>query len=134
MITPPVGWARIRGTTALQPYTAPQKLISITRRKSVSDCSSRRAALPTPALLTSVSIRPNRSAAFSINLSTWVGSETSVRTASASPPCPSISPTSSRSRSSRRPAATTCAPARANSRAVSRPMPLVAPVITTVEP
>src|SRR5436309_4056232 len=132
MITPPVDWARMRGTAALQANTAPQKLVSITRRKSSSDCSSKRAAIPTPALFTSASMRPNRVTACSINRSTWDRSETSVRTARTSPPLASISVASSRSRSSRRPATTTRAWARANSFAVSRPIPLVAPVITTV--
>ena len=60
----------MRGTAALQAKTAPQKLVSITRRKSSSDCSSKRAAIPTPALFTSVSMRPNRVTACSINRST----------------------------------------------------------------
>ena len=43
-------------------------------------------------------------------------------------------PTTSASRSTRRPARTTAAPVRANSSAVARPMPLVAPVTTTGDP
>jgi hypothetical protein len=87
-----------------------------------------------PALFTSTSIRPNRSSAASTRASTCSGSRTSAGTAKASVPAASSSARVSSSGSGRRPASTSEAPVRANSREISRPSPVPPPVTMTIEP
>src|SRR5919202_1435846 len=89
---------------------------------------------PTPALLTSTSIRPYASIVLSTSRSTSVRAVTSVGTARARPPCRTISSASAWIRSARRAASTTAAPWRASSRAVAAPIPLEAPVTTATLP
>src|SRR5919201_3192681 len=89
---------------------------------------------PTPALLTSTSIRPYASIVLSTSRSTSARSLTSVGTARARPPCRTISSASAWIRSARRAASTTAAPWRASSRAVAAPIPLDAPVTTATLP
>src|SRR5437868_3258314 len=89
---------------------------------------------PTPALLTSTSIRPYASIVLATSRSTSARSVTSVGTARARPPCRTISSASAWIRSARRAASTMAAPWRASSRAVAAPIPLDAPVTTATLP
>src|SRR3990172_7804184 len=89
---------------------------------------------PTPALFTRISMPPNSSAVLRISPSTARRSVTSVgttrqRAAGAGRPAATAS-----SFSRLREARTTDAPRRASSRAVSRPMPVEAPVMMAVRP
>src|SRR5512132_3611195 len=83
-----------------------------------------------PALLTQVSYAPNSEIARSLMRSTADGSATSATTWTARAPIVRTSSTANCSPSSLRAARTRLAPRRAAMRAVARPMPLVAPVIT----
>src|SRR3954471_21407584 len=83
-----------------------------------------------PALLTQVSIAPNSSNAASPRRSTAFSSETSVGTATTRPPFARISSAALLRSVSLRAAITTRAPRLAAIRAVARPIPLEAPVMT----
>src|SRR5215217_5274552 len=98
-----------------------------------SGISSKDPHMLVPALLTHTSIPPKAEAAAPASWRTWAGSVTSVGTGSARrPPSASQSCVASSSSSRRRAARTTLAPRRAKAWAVASPMPLEAPVITTV--
>src|SRR5918995_2473808 len=105
--------------------------ISTTRRNSSGVVSSRRAKRETAARCTQVSSRPYVSAAVSATAFTCSKSVTSAATAVGSPPRPRISCTRESSPSSFRAETTTFAPLSANRRAVSRPIPLEAPISAT---
>src|SRR3954469_876090 len=83
-----------------------------------------------PALLTQVSIAPNSSKAASPRRSTAFSSDTSVGTATTRPPFARISSAALLRSLSLRAAITTRAPRLAAIRAVARPIPLEAPVMT----
>src|SRR5712672_3475575 len=85
----------------------------------------------TPAVLTFMSIVPNRSTAALTAEATCAASAMSAPTPSALSP---ISLASSTARSARRPTRTTLAPRRANQRTTPRPRPEVAPATSTVFP
>ena len=82
------------------------------------------------ALLTQVSKPPKRRTAASASASTSSSFATSVGTARAWPPAPSISAASASSAFFERAASTSLAPCRAAMRAVASPMPEDAPVTT----
>jgi len=88
----------------------------------------------TPALLMITSTRPKRCSAKSTKA--WVSSRlvTSSARQAATPPRSPISATSFSSRSRRRAPSTTVAPWAASRRAVASPMPLLAPVMSTILP
>ncbi len=81
-----------------------------------------------PALLNSMSTRPNFSPIAANSAATWAGSVTSVGTASVCPPVAMRAVSSSASL--RRPASATDQPSFSSARADARPMPLPAPVMT----
>ena len=97
---------------------------------SANGCSRR-----TAALLTKMSIRPNRSAAAAAMRATAGASVTSAMNASARPPPSSISrATALASVSLERALITTAAPAAASSWAIARPMLRAAPVTMATRP
>ncbi len=104
--------------------------MSKSRLASGSAVWSSRAHIPRPALLTQVSIRPNRATAASASRSTSERSATSRATARASPPSALIRAAASSRACPLRAARTTLAPRLAAVSAVARPMPDDAPVIT----
>src|SRR4051794_6862745 len=122
--------ARSFGTNARQPWTTPIRLIETIHSQSSRVVSSKLAASPTPALLTSRSTLGTASAKARI----CSGSATSAWRATTSRPSArarrsvSARPSSSTSQIAR------SAPRCAHSSAVARPMPLPAPVTTTVRP
>ncbi len=83
-------------------------------------------------MFTQTSIGPNRSSACSAARSTASKSATSVGTASALPPAPCTASAAAARPSSPLAISTTFAPRRPKSSAVARPIPALAPVITTV--
>src|SRR5262249_9492422 len=87
-----------------------------------------------PALLTTTSMRPKRSAARAAMLSTNVRSPTSPASASADPPRARHSSATWSSSARRRAEITTLAPRLARSRASCRPMPEEAPVTMATRP
>ena len=91
-------------------------------------------AVPTPALLTSTSTRPNSAIAASTRAWHWAGSETSVATISTRRPVSRTSWAVSSRRSTRRAPSTTSAPASASACANATPRPLEAPVTMATLP
>lgn len=63
LISAPPPAASRCGMATSEPFTSPQKLVSNSRRMSASLTSSSTPQMPTPALFTQVSMRPNRSTA-----------------------------------------------------------------------
>src|SRR6478609_813371 len=113
------------GSTALEVFSTPYRLIAITRSQSASSLSTNDPTLSQPALLTRTSIRPN----FSVTTATMATTDsllvTSTRRPMAPPPssfavviadCSSMSVT------------TTVAPSVASFSAIPRPIPRPAPV------
>src|SRR4051794_38217810 len=98
------------------------------KRSGVSDSTG--SGVPTPALLTRTSMRPNRSSVTSTSRSLSASRTTSHPTARALPRCVA----SDSSRSARRAATTTEAPAPASTRAKRSPSPLDAPVTMATRP
>ncbi len=107
---------------------APVRLVRITASQSSSFMRSARVSRDTPALFTSMSSRPNFASTCWNPAFTCAGSETSIGTASASPPAAWISAASSPSFSTFRAATATFAPASTSEREVARPIPCDAPV------
>src|SRR5215213_3913041 len=107
------------------------RFTSMTRPNSSGVVSSKVAKSPTAARCTQVSSLPYSSTARSATAFTCSKSEVSATTAIASPPSRRISSTRESSPSSLRAETTTLAPLLANRRAVSRPMPLEAPIRAT---
>src|SRR4051794_15642321 len=107
------------------------RLTSCTRRQASSSVSRIESSSggEMPALLKRTSRPPNRSIAAAYIAWTSPGLVTSACTNS-----PSISAASAAPSSSARSATTTCAPSAANRRALARPMPLAAPVMTATLP
>ena len=87
-----------------------------------------------PALFTSTSTCPKRASVASSSAATSASSRISQRTASGSLPASRSARSPCESRSSERPAMTTCAPSVASSSAVARPMPLAPPVTRATWP
>jgi hypothetical protein len=90
-----------------------------------------RPKIDTPALLTHVSKPPSSRAAVRATRSTSAGTPTSAGTALAVPPAAPISAASASSAAALRAVSTSRAPRAAAIRAVTSPMPLDAPVMTT---
>src|SRR5215218_9288173 len=101
------------------------------RLNSAGVVFSKGAKMEIAAKCTQVSSRPYLSAVVSATAFTPSKSVTSATTSVASPPARLISPTSESSPSLLRAETTTLAPFSANRRAVSRPMPLEAPISAT---
>src|SRR5450759_1284017 len=91
-------------------------------------------AVPTPALLTRISMRPMDSTAAATNCRQSSGSETSARTARARRPSRSTALRVASRRSARRAARTTSAPAWASASAKATPSPEEAPVTIATRP
>src|SRR3954454_7483754 len=119
------------GMPYLQHRYTEVRLTSCTRRQASSSVSRIESSSggEMPALLTSTSIPPKRATAAAYMPCTSSAEVTSARTNS-----PSISSASALPPSSSRSATTTCAPSAANRRALARPMPLAAPVMTATLP
>src|SRR5688500_1465113 len=130
MMTPPP-W-RMWRRAVRQPWTTPQKFTSNSRRLSSSGTSSSFPKMETPALFTQVLIEPNSRNAAVAMASTSSGFATSATTKVARPPADVISVVTRLRSASFRELRTTFAPCRAASRAVERPIPLEAPVMTMV--
>src|SRR5215218_8548948 len=132
-ITPPPRCRRY-GT----PYFAPRKqergLTRISRSHSSSANSVTRPERWAPALLTMTSMPPIVSAAECMSASTEAASVTSQPTKEALPPAASMSAAVWRPPASLMSPITTVAPSRAKRRAVARPMPVAAPVMTASLP
>jgi hypothetical protein len=113
-------------------------LISNAAYQSSSGTSSRSRHLALPALLTRTSTGPKRSSAAARMRADASGSVTSWTSDSAAPPAsaPAATHSSAASTTARSPRATkrTEAPSAQRRRAVSSPMPRLAPVITQVRP
>src|SRR3954466_5023664 len=124
---PPRG---IFGMKKWQPWTTPIRLIETIQSHSSSGVSRNSPDTPTPALLTSRSTAGTASA----NARICSRSETSVRRAITSWPCSRASRSVSASPFSSTSQIAMSAPRRAHSSAVSRPIPLPAPVTTTLLP
>src|SRR6185437_932880 len=84
LTTAPPPCSHIKGTAALVQRNGPVRLTERIRLQSASEVSSKGANTATPALLTSASSRPKRSATRAIALVTAVASQTSQLSASAS--------------------------------------------------
>src|SRR5215831_5771063 len=83
--------------------------------------------MPTPALLTSMSMPPSRDHAWSTARAT----EDSSRTSSPRPAAPGRPAATEAARAADRPVSATAAPAAARAEAIARPRPLVPPVTST---
>ena len=103
----------------------------MTRRNSSAVISVNGANTDVNATLIHTSIGPNASSAWLAAESTWAGSATSVCTVSACPPAWRTSAAAPSSPERPRASSVTFAARRPNRIAVSRPMPALAPVITT---
>lgn len=124
-IVQPERCLRMNGSTARVIFIVPKILVSICWRISFSDISSKYPSNPYPALLTSTSIRPNRSKAVSTDdftCSSFVMSSLRVSRFGELPRVFSIS-------SGLRAVATTLYPLSKASLAIAAPRPLFAPVI-----
>src|SRR5215207_8200529 len=116
------------GTAARIGHTVPAMFVSSIAANSASELSRMPPYIPTPLFATSASRRPKRSSAVSTSRWLSAGTRTSIVTAATR----SGDSASSWSRRSRRRAPTTTrAPAPISSRAVARPIPALAPVMTT---
>src|SRR5512133_1782678 len=133
-MAPPSPLSIIRLPAACAHRKLPSRTIEVTAFHPFGDRSSAFTTKFPAALFTRQSMRPNVSTAALISASTCSGSRTSVGSASAVPPAPSIIAAVSASGSARRPATTTAAPRRENSSAIARPMPLPPPVTTATCP
>ncbi len=124
------------GMNTLRPLTTPKTLTSKVQRQSFGvfsqSCGS--AGGPTPALLHSTWMLPNRSRAASLSACTEAMSVTSVRTPMASAPPATRASVASASAPGSMSASTTRMPSAANRSTMARPMPLAAPVTTAVRP
>jgi hypothetical protein len=120
------------GSATCEPWTTPQKLTSNRRCSSSSGTSMSLPTIMTPALFTQVSKPPKRSSAASAIRSTAWRSATSATTWTASGPRWRSCLVRVSSAFSLREARTSLAPLAEASRAVAKPMPLVAPVMTMI--
>src|SRR5258707_911844 len=106
--------------------------LRLTLRMRSNACSSARCAGPSPpppipTLLTRISIRPQRDLASATTAAQSASRETSARNGAALPPSLAIMATVSIAVARSRPTHRTCAPSRANSTAMARPLPMVSP-------
>ena len=118
---------------------APRKaLVRLMAMVSVQPCADTPVVGPispkVPALLNAMSSPPNRSVASATSDAASSSERTSPASATATPPAASISATTLASSASRRAASTTLAPSWANSLAVARPIPVLAPVTIATLP
>src|SRR3569623_908403 len=120
--------------TALLQITAPIRCTSSTRRKSSSVILANDLSRRMPALLTRMSMRPQRSITCATIAATAASSVTAPATASASPPAATLPATTRSAASSPRSLTTTRAPWRARNNACSRPSPPPAPVTIATRP
>src|SRR5579862_3148473 len=134
-MAPPPPCFSICGISYFRLSQTPFTLMSITWSNSSSVQSNSGCHLPSmPALLNATSSRPYFSTVLCTNDCTSVALETSPFTKIPSPPADRIRRTVSFPSASRRPVITTLAPSFAKSTAVSRPMPVVPPVISATLP
>src|SRR5581483_918250 len=113
---------------------APVRLVASTSSQSARFMRMTSVSRVMPALLTRISILPNRAiAAFVADLMSS-SLATSILKAAAFPPAPVISPTTAASLSWLRAASATAAPASASASAQERPMPCEAPVTSATCP
>src|SRR4051812_25689433 len=127
-MTRPERRLRITGSTARVTVIGPKRLVSICERTCSVVSSSKKPATKLPALLSSTSMRANRSIAAAAASSALWGSVTSRAVTSRF----SCSPSAERTVSGSRPVATTLWPAARIARANSTPMPRPAPVMSQV--
>src|SRR5712691_5414291 len=134
-ITRPSRRSRIEGSTARVQYSAPFRLMPMTRSHSaVSRSLKKRFGTLVPAQLTRISMRPCRARIAAEARTTACLSLVSTASASALPPACLISASVSASAAARRPETTTVAPALASSTAAPWPMPLPPPVTQAIFP
>ena len=120
LMTRPLFWARMWGRTALVMRMRPKTLTSKTIWSWATELSSLAPDEPTPALLTSTSMRPNRS----ITRPTAVATDSSLVTSRSS----SVTPRAGVAREASRLVPMTSKPAATSASAVALPMPEDAPV------
>src|SRR5579872_1818007 len=121
----------IRFKAARVPYTTPRYVTSVTRLYSSACISFAGEKTEAIALFTQMSIGPNSCSTDAAAFSTASASATSSGRVIALPPADSISRFAASSPSTPRAIKPTLAPCFPNSRAVARPKPADAPVITT---
>src|SRR5438067_148976 len=123
------------GKAALAVRNAPSRITDVTARKSAYVSSANGFSGRAAALLTRMSMRPNRSTVAATRRATDASSETSASTAIASPPFDAISETTA-SRLARfdRPLTATFAPPSARASAMALPMFFPAPVTIATRP
>ena len=129
LTTWPAPCATKRGSTAAMPFSTPPMLTSIIRVHSSVFSAAMGDSGMMPALLISTSTRPNRVSAASAKVAKPAASVTSSACQATLSPSSSASACS---RSVRRAPMNRRAPVAASSRTVASPMPLDAPVISTV--
>ena len=121
--------SRIAGSTARVISAAAKKLTSICARNCPGENSSAAPSEPSPAILASTSMRPNRSSAVRTACARAAASVTSSATASAASGCGAASAWSA---SARRAASAARSPRARTASARARPKPLDAPVMNHV--
>src|SRR5207248_1293889 len=131
---PPSPPAIIRGTNVSIPWITPQRLTPRTHCQSRCVARSSPPHAATPALLQRTWTAPKTCHARSASAWTWPRSLTSVRTVSASTPCPRASPATLAIAPSSTSATTSRAPSRASASVSARPIPLPPPVTTATFP
>jgi len=125
----------MRGISYFIPRKTPLNITPMPRFQSSIGYSGTGSPEPTmPALLCAKSRRPNSRTAVSTIRSTSAGSDTSVRTNTASPPASRTIAAVCSPFSSSMSAATTRAPCSPNNAHVARPIPCAAPVTMTTFP
>src|SRR5712692_2421953 len=132
-IAPPPAATWVRATRCAI-RKAPRRFVARMRSQPSSSISRNARSSAMPALLTSTSIRSQRSSAAATAPSTAAASLTSAECVHALPPAAAISCAAWSSGSRRRPISITSAPSAANRSAIARPIPCPAPVTTTVRP
>src|SRR5439155_14879061 len=134
MIEPPPS-ATIRSPTSADSRNGPFRLTAITLSKSSSVTSLIAPYMgERPALLTRTSTRANSPYTSSTSVARSSQRPTWHAHAAALPPSARSAAATSAHTSALRLTTTTCAPARANARAIARPSPRVAPVMTATRP
>lgn len=127
----PLFWADITRSSCFKLSRTPRTLVSKVAAYDSADCAVIGPVFPSvPALLTATSRRPNRSTVRSTRFLTSSSFRTSARMNPASAPRSSSSATKVLPLSSCLPETIMFAPSRAKARAVARPMPVSAPVIS----
>src|SRR6266700_2882436 len=131
LITAPLPWRCMYGITCLQHRYTEVRLTSWTRRQASRPVSRIESSSggEMPALLNATSTEPKASCAVRKAAATSVSDVTSACTYRPPVSAAAFSPAASSMST-----ATTCAPSAANRRAAASPIPLPAPVMTTVLP